>query len=126
VRAKKLIPGRLCRTRPCAHRSDTRFQKLCGLAGIKPKTNVESGEEGPWELKDLGKTCATCNDEPVPESSAKILGHSAGGITYRRYTHRAPLAFKAVMPLPQPGAFSALINGYDGECPCCRRRSGDG
>jgi hypothetical protein len=50
-----------------------------------------------------------------------LLGHSVGGITYRHYAHRAPLAFRAIMTLPQPTAFSALLNGCDGECPCCRR-----
>lgn len=25
------------------------------------------------------------------------------------------------MSLPQPTAFNALVHGYDGECPCCRR-----
>ena len=102
-------------------RPNARFQELCDLAGIKPKTNVETGEDEPWELKDLRKTCATYYDEHMPESSIEILGHSVGGITYRHYAHRAPLAFKAIMTLPQPTAFSALVNGYDGECPCCRR-----
>jgi len=50
----------------------------------------------------LGKTCATYYDEHVPESAIEILGHSVGGITYRHYAHRAPLAFKAIMTLPQP------------------------
>jgi hypothetical protein len=36
-----------------------------------------------------------------------------------------PLAFKAIMTLPQPSAFLALIKGHDGECPCCRRRFAD-
>jgi hypothetical protein len=36
--------------------------------------------------------------------------------------HRAPLVVKAIMTLPQPTAFSALLKGCDGECPCCRRR----
>jgi len=49
-----------------------------------PKTNKETGTEEPWELKDHRKTCATYYDEHVPESSIEILGHSVGGITYRR------------------------------------------
>jgi hypothetical protein len=79
----------------------------------------------PRELKDLRKTCATYYDEHVPESSVEILGHSVGGITYRHYAHRAPLAFKAIMTIPQPTAFSALLKGHDGECPCCRRPFAD-
>src|SRR5690349_11573242 len=51
--------------------------------------------------------------------------HSVAGITYRHYAHRAPLAFKAIMTLPQPTAFSAMIHGHDGECPCCRRPFAD-
>lgn len=106
-------------------RPNARFQELCALAGIRPRMNVETGAEGPWELKDLRKTCATYYDEHLPESSVEILGHSVGGITYRHYAHRAPLAFKAIMTLPQPTAFSALIHGHEGECPCCRRRFAD-
>jgi hypothetical protein len=106
-------------------RPNARFQGLCALAGIHPRTNVETGAEEPWELKDLRKKCATYYDEHVPESSVEILGHSVGGITYRHYAHRAPLAFRAIMTLPQPTAFSALIHGHDGECPCCRRRFAD-
>ena len=106
-------------------RPNLRFRQLCEAAGIRAKTNVETGEMDPWLLKDLRKTCATYYDEHLPESSIEILGHSVGGITYRHYAHRAPLAFRAIMTLPQPTAFSALIKGYDGECPCCRRRFAD-
>ena len=106
-------------------RPNARFQQLCQLAGIKPRINVETGAEEPWELKDLRKTCATYYDEHLPESSIEILGHSVGGITYRHYAHRAPLAFKAIMTIPQPTAFSALLNGHEGECPCCRRGFAD-
>ena len=95
------------------------------LAGIKPRTNIETGLDEPWELKDLRKTCATYYDEYLPESSIGILGHSVGGITYRHYAHRAPLAFKAIMTIPQPTAFLALIHGHGGECPCCRRPFAD-
>jgi len=59
------------------------------LAGIKAKLDIESGNEEPWELKDLRRTCATYYDEHMPESSIEILGHSVGGITYRHYAHRA-------------------------------------
>jgi integrase len=102
-------------------RPNCRFRELCELARIKPKKNVQTGEEEVWLLKDLRKTCATYYDQHVPESSVEILGHSVGGITYRHYAHRAPLAMKAIMTLPQPSAFLALVRGFDGECPCCRR-----
>jgi hypothetical protein len=55
----------------------------------------------------------------------EALGHSAEGITDRHYAHRAPLAFKVIMTIPQPTALSALIHGHDGECPCCRRPFAD-
>jgi integrase len=106
-------------------RPNARFQRLCGLAGIKPQANAETGEEERWELKDLRKTYATYYDEHVPEWSVQILGHSVGGITYRHYAHRAPLAFKAITTLPQPSAFMSLVKGFDGERPCCRRRFAD-
>lgn len=56
------------------------FRQLCKLAEVAPKRDMESGEECPWVLKDLRKTCATYYDEHVPESSVEILGHSVGGI----------------------------------------------
>ena len=102
-------------------RPNNRFRTLCSLAGIEPKMSIEAGEEQRWVLKDLRKTCATYYEEHVPESSVEILGHSVGGVTYRHYAHRAPLAFKAIMTIRQPSAFSALAKGFDGECPCCRR-----
>lgn len=102
-------------------RPNLRFQMLCELAGIKRKTNIETGHEEPWLLKDLRKTCATYHDQNIPESSIEILGHTVGGVTYRHYAHRDPLAFKAIMSIPQPTAFTALAKGIDGECPCCRR-----
>jgi hypothetical protein len=64
-------------------RPNARFGELCTLAGIKPKANIESGEDESWELKDLRKTCATYYDQHMPESSGEILGHSVEGITYR-------------------------------------------
>lgn len=106
-------------------RPNVRFQELCNLAGIKAKKNAETGRDEAWLLKDLRKTCATYYDEHVPESSIETLGHSVGGITHRHYAHRDPLAFKAIMTLPQPSAFQALVNGFDGECPCCRGPFGD-
>ena len=106
-------------------RPNVRFRTLCTLAGINPKTNVQTGNEERWVLKDLRKTCATYYDEHVPESSIEILGHSVGGITYRHYAHRTPLAFKAIMTISQPSAFAALKKGFDGQCPCCRRYFAD-
>jgi len=49
-------------------RPNSRFQELCGLAGIRPRPDIETGEAEPWGLKDLRKTCATYHDEHVPES----------------------------------------------------------
>ncbi|TWT66951.1 hypothetical protein Pla123a_43800 [Posidoniimonas polymericola] len=106
-------------------RPNVRFRELCALAKIGPKKDVDTSEEIPWVLKDLRKTCATYYDEHMPESSIEILGHSVGGITYRHYAHRAPLAFKAIMTLPQPSSFLALVRGFDRQSPCCRRPFAD-
>ena len=43
--------------------------------GVVQRLDIETGEEEPWELKDLRKTCAPYDDEHVPESSVEILGH---------------------------------------------------
>lgn len=103
-------------------RPNSRFRQLCELAGVSPKRDIESGDERRWVLKDLRKTCATYYDEHMPESSVEILGHSARGITYRHYAHRAPLAFRAILSLPQPSSFKTLARGFEGQCPCCRRK----
>ncbi|MFK7820291.1 MAG: tyrosine-type recombinase/integrase [Planctomycetaceae bacterium] len=103
-------------------RPNARFRQLCDLAAIGPKVNVETGNETKWNLKDLRKTCATHYDAHMPESSIEILGHSVGGVTYRHYAHRDPLAFKAIMTIPQPTAFLSLTRGFEGMCPCCRRK----
>lgn len=72
-------------------------------------------------LRDLHKTCATYIDDHLRESLIEILGHSLDGITDRNDAHRAPLAFKAIVTIPQPTAFSALIEGHEGQCLCWRR-----
>jgi hypothetical protein len=120
------VPGRAGADRRAGGgaRPNARFQRPCELAGARPRTNVETREDESWERKDLRKTCATY-DEHVPESSVEILGNSVGGITDSHHTHHAPLAFRAIMTLPQPTAFLALMKGCDGECPCCRRRFAD-
>src|ERR1700738_2960780 len=96
-----------------------------GIRLIPPRAAPPAVRRVVLNAGHAGGTCATYYDEHVPESSVEILGHSVGGVTYRHYAHRAPLAFKAIMTLPQPTAFSALIHGHDGECPCCRRRFAD-
>ena len=60
-----------------------------------------------------------------PSVFSACQGHSVGGITYRHYAHRAPLAFRAIMTLPRPSVFSAILRGGDSQCPCCRRRFAD-
>lgn len=123
---KSIRPEEVQLDQPVFHcgssRPNAQFQILCRLAGVKPKQDVETGEEKLWGLKDLRKTCATYYDEHMPASSIEILGHSVGGVTYRHYAHRDPLAFKAITSLPPPTAFNGLMHGFDGECPCCRRR----
>lgn len=103
-------------------RPNVLFKQLCDLAHILPKANVDSGNHESWLLKDLRKTCATYYDQHMPESSVEILGHSVGGVTYKHYAHRDPLAFRAITTISQPTAFLSLAKGFDGECPCCRRR----
>jgi len=50
-----------------------------------------------------------------------VLPVRTDGVTYRHYAHRAPLAFRAILSLPQPTAFTTLARGFEGHCPCCRR-----
>jgi len=64
-------------------RPNARFGELCELAGVQFKTNVESGKDEPWELKDLRKTCATMSTCPNrPSKSLDIqLAASLTAIT---------------------------------------------
>jgi hypothetical protein len=105
-------------------RPNATFVTLCRIAGIRPKLDIENGQPVWWQLKDLRKTCTTYYYyyyyEHIPESSIEILGHAVGGITYRHYAHRDPLGFRAIMTIPQPSAFLALVKSHDGDCPCCR------
>jgi integrase len=102
-------------------RPNARFQELCALAGIRPRTNVETGVDEPWELKDLRKTCATYHDEHLPESSVEILGHSVGGITYRHYAQPPPRAVPGALRaaggrgLRRPRAAVSVAAGPDPE-----------
>jgi hypothetical protein len=57
--------------------STARFQELCALAGIKPRTNVENGVEEPWKLKDLRKTCA-----PRPGVASEISERRRPGVSF--------------------------------------------
>lgn len=47
------------------------FRDLCRRAGIRLKTDVETGEQKPWLLKDLRKTCATYYDAHVPNPRSR-------------------------------------------------------
>jgi hypothetical protein len=82
-------------------------------------------------LDDVRKTCATYYDQHDPESAIEILGHFVGGITCQHYAHRAPLASRAIMTLPQPTAFTALVRGLTENAPAAeggslsRRSKGD-
>src|SRR5262249_31680480 len=74
-------------------RPNARFQALCALAGIRPKTDVETGREEVWEVKDLRKTYAT-SDAHLPESSvARILIGPCPGLT-ASFSTRPPAASK--------------------------------
>ena len=110
VHLKSIRPDEPQPDQPVFHcgssRPNEQFQRLCSLADVKPKQDIETGEDKLWVLKDLRKTSATYYDEHMPESSIEILGHSVGGVTYRHYAHRDPLAFKAITSLPQPTAFN--------------------
>ena len=43
-------------------RPNAQFLELFELADIKPRTNVETGKDESWMLKDLRKTCTTYYD----------------------------------------------------------------
>ena len=82
--------------------------------GIQPLRGKETTNRiteviSEWSLR---KTCATYYDAHMPESSIEILGHSVGGVTYRHYAHRDPLAFKAIMSLLRDASASIQFEAF--------------
>ena len=51
---------------------NARFQALCGLAGIKPRLDIETGEAELWELKDLRKTSNAVSNWVHGKAKARI------------------------------------------------------
>jgi hypothetical protein len=95
---------------PPAHQEG--IGKPGGIGEAPMRTSVTAAAESYRRAKSLSR--GTRNES-----------YSVGEITYRHSAHRAPLAFKAITALPQPTAFAALAQGFDGECPCCRRPFAD-
>jgi hypothetical protein len=65
----------------------------------------------------LGKIVAVVHS-PAYEHPVESRPMPQGAFIWER-------SVKAVMTIPQPTAFSALIHGHDGQCPCCRRPFAD-
>ena len=59
------------------------------LSSVDANVRVHGDPRQGWR-PDVG--IATYNDELMLESSIEVLGHTVGGIAYRHYAHRAPLA----------------------------------
>ena len=117
-------------SKPAGKRSlNTSLEKSRPPSGPTQGESVQSCimEDTHYAIRSFQHCKSQCATKFVQRSgsSVEILGHSEGGVTYRHYAHRAPLAFKAIMTLPQPLAFTALSKGFDGQCPCCRRRFAD-
>ena len=53
------------------------------------------------------------------------IDHDAGHLPEQLRLRDLALAFKAIVRLPQPTAFQALVRGSDGQRPGCRRRFAD-
>ena len=76
-------------------------------------------------VEELGRKKAREFLDWVYERAVSEDGGNPGRTSNKARDHRAPLAFRAITTLPQPSVYSALINGYDGESPCCRRKFDD-
>lgn len=88
-----------------------------GRTANKARTHLRAVMSWAWE-NDLLEVPPRF-PKPVPYREV------VGGIIYRHYAHRAPLAFKAIMTIPQPSAFMSLVRGFESQCPCCRRAFAD-
>ena len=63
----------------------------------------------------------TANKASTPERSSSLSGFMSrycGGTCLGGQSHPTVKA----KTLPQPTAFNALLHGFEGECPCCRRK----
>jgi len=73
------------------------------------------------QLNSINNSLRVRRVEKRPFDARRLqLWRAVGGINYCHYAHRAPLTFNAIMTLPQPTDFSALVRAFDAECPCCR------
>lgn len=116
---KMLTPGGPDETllSDCSRRPCWRFHRLCDLAGIGCKIDIETGAEIPWVIKDLRKTCGTHHQNNIPGSAKLILAHTDSDITTKHYADTSGAVMKALLSLPQPSAF---LQASD-DCPCCKR-----
>jgi hypothetical protein len=61
---------------------------------------------------------------PKPKEQRDVAGRhyltkaELNAIYFATYQKRAPLAFKAILTIPQPSAFHSLVKGQEGQCPC--------
>ena len=104
-----------------------RLQPLCLGCQLASVTPTECASRSP-----LGVGAGYCRCTPtIPEAQASARrGRETlldQGGDQRDLLRDAPdettarVAFKAIMTIPQPTAFSALAKGFEGQCPCCRR-----
>ena len=68
---------------------------------------------------DVGSFVVVCgNEAPIVDPGAEV--YTARTFGPNRYQSNL------LSSLGQPSAFSAMVKGFDGECPCCRRNFVDG
>jgi hypothetical protein len=118
-----------------AGRTSTNRRKRCksnSKSKQRKKLNLRkpNGVIGPRVKRVGGEKFAIVCVDPAKHRSEWMMADYFGNLllerqTLEHYTHRAPLAFRAIMTLPQPSAFAAAVNGFDGQCPCCRRPFAD-
>ena len=100
-----------------------------GRTANKARENLRPFMSWTWEQDYVEKLPRFSQPEPQRDMAgrhylAKADPHALYFATTRHSAHRDPMAFKAILLLPQPTAFNALLHGFDGESPRRRRKFG--
>ena len=122
---RSIMPNNLARTIRCSSAEARAPTCVSANSAIWPASNPRRMSKQEKRKHGCSRTferlARPTTTSTFPNPRSRFLDMQFEGVTYRHYADRAPLAFKAIMTIPQPSAFGALVRGFNGECPCCRR-----
>jgi len=85
------------------------WRRITEAAGVAPKKNLRTGEQGEYLPKHLRKTCETWHDTQQAGIGPVVTGHAERSVSGRHYVNREWQLVQAVNALPQPGGFQQIF-----------------